>query len=467
MDEKAAGTQITRAPNGVEHLLLRRAQLTVVEGSDKGLNLRLDKPRIVIGAGRDCEIKLSDPAVSRKHVELIAGPDGFELRDLGSTNGTYVAGVRIHRITLVRATRIRLGATAIDITPTEETVRIELSPRSTFGRLLGESASMRQTFAVLEKIAPTDATVIIEGESGTGKELAAEAIHDSSQRREQPFIVVDCGAIPANLMESELFGHEKGAFTGADRQRMGSIEAANHGTIFFDEIGELPLDLQPRLLRFLESHSIKPVGGTQHKRVDVRVVAATNRNLAQQVEKGEFREDLFYRLCVVRVELAPLRERRDDIPMLALHFAQKFARDPRVVISDEIATLLSNHDWPGNVRELRNIVERLAVVPQHGLAELRKYTDSTRLVLSEQSSSIPNQSGSEAVEEDSPLSGYIDLSFHEARSRWQERFERAYLSEQLKRADGVVARAARSSDLPRQSFHRLLKKHGIKGGSSS
>jgi transcriptional regulator with GAF, ATPase, and Fis domain len=462
--EHTAATQIIRAPDGAEHLVLRRAQLTVVEGPNKGLQHLLDKPRIRIGAGRDCEVKLDDPAVSRYHLELTAGPDGFELKDLGSTNGTFVSGVRMHQVTLLRGTRIRLGSTAIDIAPSEETISLELSARGTFGRLLGESAAMRQIFATLEKVARTDATVVIEGESGTGKELVAEALHDESARRDEAFSVVDCGAIPANLMESELFGHERGAFTGAERQRIGAIETAHNGTVFFDEIGELPLELQPRLLRFLESHEIKPVGASTHKAVNVRVIAATNRDLANEVEKGRFREDLFYRLSVVRVELPPLRQRRDDILLLAMHFAERFARDPRSVITDEMATLLRSHEWPGNVRELRNVVERLAVVPQHGLADLRERAGGNH---PDASLAAPTPGASEANEEQAgaqnPLQEYLDLPFHEARNRWQERFERAYLQEQLERSGGVVARAARQSELPRQSFHRLLKRHGLRG----
>lgn len=459
-----AATRIISAPDGTSHLELCRARLSVLEGPDAGLELRLDVPRIRIGTGRDCDLCLKDPAVSRDHLELIATPKGFELRDLGSTNGTFVSGVRLHLVTLLRTTKIRLGETAIEVAFTDETVRIELSSRGTFGRLLGESTAMRRVFAVLEKIARTETTVVLEGESGTGKELAAEALHDESPRRDRPFIVVDCGAIPANLMESELFGHERGAFTGAERARIGAIEAANGGTIFFDEIGELPLELQPRLLRFLESMEVKPVGSAQHRKVDVRVIAATNRKLADEVKQGRFREDLFYRLSVVRIELPPLRERPEDVLLLAMSFAERFARDPRSVITDEMVTLLRNHEWPGNVRELRNVVERLAVVPAHGLADLRERAGGAAPVVGAAVGRAPAPMAAPAVEgSTSTLGEYIELPFHEARTRWQERFERQYLLEQLDRAGGVVARAARQSELPRQSFHRLLKRHGLRG----
>jgi transcriptional regulator with PAS, ATPase and Fis domain len=218
--------------------------------------------------------------------------------------------------------------------------------------MLGESLKMREIFAILEKISPKDITVLIEGETGTGKEVCARAIHNTSKRASGPFIIFDCGATPANLIESELFGHVKGAFTGAVSSRAGAFESADGGTIFFDELGELTLELQPKLLRVLETREVKRVGATTPVKVDVRVVAATNRDLRKEVRSGNFREDLFYRLAVARVTLPALRERREDIALLAKSFLRDASGDPNREISEATLTFLRKHDWPGNIREL-------------------------------------------------------------------------------------------------------------------
>jgi transcriptional regulator with GAF, ATPase, and Fis domain len=446
MDDHSKTTRLIDKPDGSQSLLLRQARLTVIKGPDRGAELKVKQPRVRVGTGEECELQLSDPAVSRRHLELRALEEGYLLRDLGSTNGTSLGDALVREAVLTRPVTLRVGGTTLRVLPGEETVEIPLSQRGRFGRLLGQSTAMRGVFAVLERMAGSGTTLLIEGESGTGKELAAEAVHEGSARASRPFVVVDCAAMPGNLIESELFGHERGAFTGADQQRVGALEEAHGGTLFLDEVGELPLDLQPRLLRFLETQQVKRLGSARHLAVDVRVIAATNRSLAHEVKQGRFREDLFYRLSVVCVELPPLRERTEDILLLAHHFAERYVRDPRALFNREIIAMLTAYHWPGNARELRNVVERLALVPEQALANLREGFRSRP---------APGQSG---------IGALAEAPFHEARSQWQERFEKQYLTIQLERAGGVVAQAAKLAELPRPTFHRLLKRHGLREG---
>jgi len=444
MDNTA--TMVIDKPDGSQSLMLRRARVKVVRGPDRGASLTLEKPRMVVGTSEECELQLTDPAVSRCHVELRAGDSGYRLMDLDSTNGTFIGPVQIKDVVITEPTTLKLGDTTLRIAPTDELVEIPLSRRDSFGGLLGRSLAMRQVFATLEKVSASDATVVLDGESGTGKEVAALALHQGSSRAEGPFVIVDLGSIPPTLIENELFGHEQGAFTGAQQARAGFLEQADGGTLFLDEVGELPLELQPRLLRFLENRQVKRVGATRYREVDARVIAATNRQLDNDVKQGRFRQDLFFRLSVVRVELPPLRERNEDIVMLARHFARQQLDDPRSIITDDIASLLMAHRWPGNVRELRNMVQRLVVLPD------------TREVL------VQLQGSGDTLAGRLPDIGQLaDQLFHDARSRWQEHFECQYLRAQLRQCNGVVVQAARRAGLPRQSFHRLMSRHGIKG----
>jgi transcriptional regulator with GAF, ATPase, and Fis domain len=443
--DKIVATKVVQRPDGTEHLVFQKARIVVKRGPDKGKQLVVDRPRVRIGTAPDCDLQLTDEAVSRYHIELRATERGYLLRDLGSTNGTRVGELRLLEAVVTGPVVLELGQTRLQVsTSSTEVVEIPLSSRGSFGGLLGQSRQIRQVFAILERIAPTRSTVLLEGESGTGKEVAAHAIHKASGR-EGPFVVVDCGAIPANLIESELFGHEKGAFTGADRARTGALAHADGGTLFLDEVGELPVELQPRLLRFLESQEVKPIGSSSHEPrvVDVRVVAATNRNLSVEVDEGRFRQDLYYRLSVVAVELPPLRERPEDILLLARHFAEALQKDPREVISSAVAGLLLAYAWPGNVRELRNVIERVSVLPELAARQLHR---------SAETSPAPAPT----------IGALVEQSFHEGRSRWQDIFERQYLTAQMARNNQVVKAAAKSADLPRQTFHRLLRKHGLK-----
>ncbi|MFO0674876.1 MAG: sigma-54-dependent Fis family transcriptional regulator [Polyangiaceae bacterium] len=280
--------------------------LVVVDGPSRGKRATVKKGVAKIGSSEACDLALDDRAVSRLHFEIALGARALKLRDLGSTNGTWVKGLRIVEAEIPAGTMVELGGSAVRIERDGDALPMPLaSARESFGALLGKSVAMRQVYAVLERVAPSDATVLLRGETGTGKEVAARSIHDASPRKTGPFVAVDCGAIPENLFESELFGHAKGAFTGANADRPGVFEEASGGTLFLDEIGELPASLQPKLLRALETRTVRRVGTNVERPVDVRVVAATNRPLEQAVNEGTFREDLYYRLCVVEVALPP------------------------------------------------------------------------------------------------------------------------------------------------------------------
>ncbi len=343
---------------------LRKAKLVVIEGSDVGREVEISKARCSGGRSIINDLVIQDKAVSGTHFEVQVRDDGYRLRDLNSRNGTFVGDLQVREAYLRPGTTFRVGQTKIQFQPTQDVVEIELSKRDRFDRVVGSSATMREIFASLEKVAPSELTCLITGETGTGKELIARGVHNASRRGDKPFVVLDCGSIPKDLIESTLFGHEKGSFTGAVGQHRGCFEQANGGTIFLDEIGELDIMLQPKLLRVLEQREIKRVGGDKTIKVDVRVLAATNRDLRNEVNAGNFREDLYFRLSVVHVELPALRERREDIPSIANHFLKEVASRRGMTLSfgqDAMAALVS-HSWPGNVRELRNVVERAAAL---------------------------------------------------------------------------------------------------------
>ena len=303
-------------------LHLRRIGLRVIDGSDHGMASEFDHDVIRIGAQEGNHFILTDDTVSRRHAEIARTPDGIVLRDLGSMNGTFLGQVRIKEVFLGESRTVRVGKTQIEFQLLDEVIDIVAVQETRFEDIVGQSVEMREMFAVLERVARTELTVMVTGETGTGKELVSRAIHQRSPRKDGPFVVFDCGAVARNLIESELFGHERGAFTGAVSSRAGVFEQAHGGTIFLDELGELPLELQPALLRVLEQREVKRVGDRRVRSVDVRVVAATNRELQKLVQEGKFREDLYYRLAVVEIVLPPLRERIEDLPLLVEHLLQ-------------------------------------------------------------------------------------------------------------------------------------------------
>ncbi|HEX8792075.1 MAG TPA: sigma 54-interacting transcriptional regulator [Polyangiaceae bacterium] len=432
----------THVLGGEATLRVHAATLDVASGPDAGRQARVDRPTFVVGSGPGADLRLTDGAVSREHVRLSLEPAGVRVRDEGSKNGTWIGGLRVTEVLLTADTAIELGKTRLLVRVEAAPLDLPLSASASFGDAIGVSATMRHLFAVLERGAQSDVTVLLEGESGVGKEVLARAVHARSGRAAGPFVALDCGAIPAGLVESELFGHERGAFTGATHTRSGVFQDADGGTLFLDEIGELPVELQPKLLRVLETREVRPVGGRGARQVDVRIVAATNRRLAEAAAAGEFRLDLFYRLAVARVVVPPLRDRREDIVPLARAFLRSATGDARVELPADLAAMLESYAWPGNVRELRNVIERWALL---GLRDARALFDAGGLAAG---------AGGGTTEDLS------HLPYHEARRIVLERFERAYLPRVLENAGGVIARAAESAQVARPSFYRMLQRIG-------
>ncbi|MEM1413702.1 MAG: sigma 54-interacting transcriptional regulator [Myxococcota bacterium] len=439
---------------------LKTAKLVVVGGPDQGRELMIDKERVTIGRSVICDLVLADKSVSGTHCEVVVRESGFLLRDLESTNGTKVGDLRVREVWLREGTEMRIGQTRVRFDPQSAEVEIALSTENRFFDLVGNSVRMREIFAVLQKVAATDLTVLIRGETGTGKELVARAIHQGSQRSRQPLVVQDCSAIPKDLIESTLFGHERGAFTGATSSHRGSFEQASGGTIFLDEIGELDLSLQPKLLRVLENREIKRVGGDRVVPVDVRVVAATNRDLRQMVNDGTFREDLYYRLSVVQVELPALRERPEDIPLLVDAFLEELIRrrfpddaDKGFTVAPDAMRRLMGYPWPGNIRELKNTVERAA-----SLADAPELTIRDLMPASQKTPALPLPGGgtAEAYVEDA-------VPFKEAKQRVLDTFEAAYLKALLDKHGNNITRSAQAAGLTRYHLRELAKRYGIRG----
>jgi transcriptional regulator with GAF, ATPase, and Fis domain len=426
-------------------------------GEFRGKETRVGKTPFRIGKAADNDLVIDDPTVSRLHCEIARDEKGYLVRDLGSTNGTLLGGAEVKEAYLSPGVVVAVGQVEFQVRTATERVEVLPSEAHEFGEVVGKSLGMREIFGLLERLAPTDATVLLTGETGTGKDAFARSIHAHSPRARAPFIVVDCGAVVGSLIESELFGHEKGAFTGADTARAGAFELAHGGTLFLDEIGELPVDLQPKLLRVLEQRAFRRVGGSKEIRVDIRVLAATKRNLEAEVARGKFREDLFFRLAVVPIEVPPLRERRDDIPLLVerllVGIAQRSAATPgaasgTMTVSRDAMNGLQSHEWPGNVRELRNVLERAAYLARaHGSREIR-------------STGLP---GTEAAPASKSFGADFrpGRSYRETRTEWEELFERRYITWLLERNDGNISAAAREAEMDRKYLHKLAKKHGL------
>jgi transcriptional regulator with GAF, ATPase, and Fis domain len=394
-----------------------------------------------VGSAAGSGILVEDPAVSRIHAELELRDDGVWVRDLGSRNGTFIEGILVAAGRVPDGGSVRVGSTLLAVRREATPKPVELWALDQFGPLLGRSALMRELFARLARIARTDSTVLVQGETGTGKELVAQAIHQASLRPKKPFVVVDCAALPENLLESELFGHAKGAFTGAGTARAGAIEAADTGTLFLDEVGELPLSLQPKLLRVLESRTIRRVGENTHRKIDVRFVSATNRDLRTMVNEGTFREDLYFRLAVIPIRVPPLRERSEDLAMLMTSFAPA-----GTVLGPEILDEASRRTWPGNVRELRNFVERVVAL-------------GSREALAMTTAGVGAAPTSHGDPPWKSLELALDRPLQEARGVWLDAMERAYVRRLLERHGGNVARAAQAADVDRTHLYRLIRKH--------
>jgi DNA-binding NtrC family response regulator len=461
-------------------LHLRRCTLSPVEG---GPELVFEKDEITLGAMEDNDVVLRDETVSRYHCKVIQEDTGYVLVDLRSTNGTFINKVRVREGFLRPGCTISVGQQQLKFNAREEEVAILPSDADRCGQLVGKNARMRQIYSIIEKIAPTATTVVIEGETGTGKEVVAQSIHELSARAKGPLMIFDCGAVPPNLIESELFGHEKGSFTGAVMTRQGLFEMADGGTLFLDELGELPIDLQPKLLRALEQREVRRVGSSKSLKCDVRIIAATNRNLEIEVREGRFRQDLFYRLSVVRLHLPALRERTDDIALLTSHLLRNHRSNKLPDGSVRVKGLtpaalraLEAYEWPGNVRELVNVVERAVSfcdsetiqvedLPEHVRdAKPRPRSDNPVFQTGSGStrapSAVPISMQPEAPRPPEDLiSG--DVTFKDAKERWVSSFERDYIISLLKRHGGNISHAAREADIDRKYFRKLMKKYDI------
>ena len=428
---------------------VRRCRVEVVDGPDRGLCKTSEGPELTIGTTEASDVVLTDRAVSRHHATITAGDDGFVLRDLQSRNGTTLAGFRVVEAYLGAGARIGVGESTLRFTPLREEIVEPLSGQARFERILGQSTAMRRLFAALPRIAASDSTVLLEGETGTGKGLLAEVLHENSARAKGPLVVIDCSAIPPSLIEAELFGHTRGAFTGAVAARPGAFESAAGGTVFLDELGELPLDMQPKLLRALEERVVRRVGSLDPVRLDVRVIAATNRDLRAEVNRGGFRADLYYRLNIVRIRLPPLRERREDIALLTSHFYEQLtagAAPPAPLVAAFV-----HQDWPGNVRELRAAVERAILMEDPAL-----WMDVTL------GAPAPSEgAGAPAGDHEDDLALG---SFRAAKERALARWERGYLEALLSRSGGNVSLASRTAHMDRNHLRDLLRRYRVKVG---
>ncbi len=411
--------------------------LHAIAGPCAGSSLTVSTPgrRALIGQSEVCDLILSDRRVSRRHIAVELTGDSLRVIDLGSSNGTFVAGLRVVEILLRGGEDVVIGDTTlhvarVDVSPDSSAV----SPRTSFGRLIGSSPAMRALYPFCERLAQTDVTVLIEGETGTGKEMLAESLHEAGPRANGPFVVFDCTTVAPNLLESELFGHERGAFTGAATSRAGLFEQADGGTLLIDEIGDLDLTLQPKLLRAIERSEVRRVGGQGLTKFDVRVLTATRRDLDQEVQRGRFRDDLFHRIAVARLELPPLRARKGDVAVLARYFAQEHGAGASAIPYDQLLRW-EDAPWPGNARELKNAVARYLALGDIGEA--------------------PSPGGAPVLPPSAAFDGLLGLPLARAREQLNDEFERVYIEHVLAAHGGDIAKAAAASGIARRQFFRL------------
>ena len=427
-------------------------KLVATAGPGAGRALAMANALATVGRHPTNDLVLVDPQVSGVHLELRRAGERVHVRDAGSTNGTWLGPHRVTEVELAAGGEIVVGGTTLRVGLDDQSSTAMVSLLSTFGELVGQSTEMRELFATLERVAPKSLSVLVQGETGTGKEEVARALHSKSTRASRPFVVIDATALPQSLAESLLFGHEKGAFTGADQRRVGFFEAADGGTVFIDEIGELPGPLQSKFLRVLERQEVVRVGGNTPVKIDVRVIAATHRDLRHEIDAGRFREDLYYRLAQVRVLLPPLRDRTEDIPLLCQKLLMSLPgeREVPVLIEQGALDFLATQPWPGNVRELRNVLARAAALAQDGLVRRQD-------VAGEGFGFRGTRQEREALD--------VSGTFARAKDHAIDRFESAYLSALMKRCAGNLSQASREADVARHHLRDLLKKRGLYGVS--
>jgi transcriptional regulator with GAF, ATPase, and Fis domain len=424
-------TVVVRRGERATGLKRRVYRLSVGKGKNATVR-RCVEDQVTIGSHEANQLVIAHPTVSRYHARLELAPAGYLLTDLDSTNGTFVDGMRIIQAYVEPKARIRLGEVEVLFEVEREETELGLSQADRFGALLGQSPTMRRLFDELERVAPAESTVLLQGETGSGKDLVANEIHRHSPRRDGPFVVVDCGGLPETLIEAELFGHERGAFTGADRSRPGAFEQADGGTLFLDEIAELSPALQIKLLRALEARTVKRLGSNEWRKVDVRVISATHQDLVRLCNQRQFREDLYYRIAVLTLRIPPLRDRLEDLPLLISAILEESGGVGRLELSDELMTALRGRRWAGNVRELRNVIQRAQVL-----------------------------GADEALGDASEQKAGGEEPFKVAKARHIEEFEKGYLVDLLQRWHGNVAGAARAAEVDPAWIFRLVKRHGI------
>ncbi len=436
---------------------LVQATVTVIEGPDLGLAFPLSEKPIVLGKARDCEIVLTDRAVSGRHLELRLDGSSVRLKDLGSTNGTYVGEAKVIESVVPAGSVVTVGRTRLHLRSDEDGGTL-LTPSASdhFGGLFGNSVPMRQVFAVLERASTRDVSVLLDGETGTGKELAARAVHAHSHRSSGPLVVLDCSAVAPELIESQLFGHRRGSFTGAMQDRAGVFESARGGTVFLDELDSLPLDLQPKLLRVIESREVVRLGEFEPRPIDVRLVAACGRSPEEAVARGELRKDLYFRLAVVRVTLPALRDRMEDIPLLVKRLLATIGSNQVMVEDGAALDRLQRHPWMGNVRELRNVLERGLLLAPPGATSL------TQLPLRLN----PVMAGADDGGPRVPREIDLRLPYKEAKESALGIFEKEYLRAALARNGANLSRTARDVGLTRHHLRKLLRRHRLIAGPS-
>ncbi len=451
-----AKTRTIYDPEALKSLSLRPLHVAVIAGPDAGQEYELKKRTIIVGSDPDLPIALNDETVSRRHARFEQTEKGLLVQDLGSTNGIMLNDVQIEKGAVPLPTELTLGNSVLRIQTENTPFEVNVYQNDHLAGLVGKSSAMEELFGMIARVAPTDVTTLISGESGTGKELVAQAIHDLSKRVAKPFVVFDCSAVPSDLIESELFGHVKGSFTGASETRKGAFKEANGGTLFLDEIGELSTELQPKLLRVLESREIKAVGAEKREKVDVRIVAATHRPLRHMVDDGTFRQDLYFRLAHIELVIPPLRERSEDIPLLIEHFLDQQDSDQTLEVSFETMNKLMKHHWSGNVRELKNYVERAAILSGDGRIETRFLMPQGNAQDANQNNSLKGSASSQELAID------FNLPFKDAKNQLVESFERTYWLRMLRAHRWNISAAAREAGIHRKSLEYVVRKLDLK-----
>ncbi len=447
-DNHSQRTIVLPSPSDIPQGAWQKPRILVTAGPLQGREFVMTRSVFSIGSGINNDLSIADTTVSKHHCELVIDDKGLKVIDLGSTNGTSIEGVRVTSARLAPNTEIQLGKTRIIVPVVAEKQDMPVSTREHFGACIGRSPAMRHVFYLAENVAPTDATVLITGEMGTGKEELAQELHNFSLRKDKPFIVIDCSGMTVERAERELFGRGD-----CEPPHPGALDLADGGTLLLDEIDALPLDFQPLLLRVLDKLETRRIGESESHKVNIRFILATQKNLAQEVQQGTFREDLFYRISVAKIDIPPLRRRKEDIPLLLKAIIMRLHGSDELrqwAEQDGTISVLKRYDWPGNVRELRNMIERIHYSGHYPM-------DLTAF--------LQTHKNAEAAEPE--LVFTADRPFKDAKNDLIEDFERKYLNDLLARNSQNISKSARIAGIERAYLQRLIRKYGMRntGGS--